>query len=170
MINEEQELSNRAKIWLSNEISNIPNFIEATKEGEDDAITKNVIVPPLCEIALFKYNAKQGNVSGYWDKFPLVIIVRPLNDHFYGFNLHYLDYETREKIISIIKRFKREGDTRSTFKYVYPFLDALVKMGKYNYAYKNYSYTRLESKFVVIKSNYYDLVSRLPIARLKENN
>lgn len=181
MNNDQLSIQRAAVQWLSNEIENIPNFVSASpskKEMSEDEqgdikkepLTKSDIdAPPLCEIALFKYNAIKGNTNGYWDKFPLVIIVRPFTDHFYGFNLHYLDRETRIKIISVIKRFKKPGSSRETFKFVYPFLDALVKLGIYNFSYKNYVYSGMESKFVVIQPKYYDLVADLPIAKLKEN-
>lgn len=188
-MNNDNKIQQIAIQWLSNEINNIPNFVsvdavkplkkknEEVKDADVDEssikrepITKSdITAPPLCEIALFKYNALRGNKNGYWDKFPLVIIVRPFNDHFYGFNLHYLDHDTRTKIISVIKRFKRNGNAKDTFKFIYPFLDALVKLGTYNFAYKNYSYSALESKFVIIQPKYYDLVTQLPIAKLKEN-
>ncbi len=71
--------------WLSNEIKQIPNFY---KKGEiQESITlNNRKAPPLCDLVLYKYNAAVGNTNGYWDKFPLVLIVRPLEDHFFGLN------------------------------------------------------------------------------------
>ena len=102
MINKNDKQKQEAIKWLSNEIENIPNYIsnnsKSTNKSNDldlniksDPMTKsNIVAPPLCEIALFKYNAISGNDTGYWDKFPLSIIVRPLPTHFFGFNLHYL--------------------------------------------------------------------------------
>lgn len=157
--------------WLSNEIKQIPNFY---KKGEiQESITlNNRKAPPLCDLVLYKYNAAVGNTNGYWDKFPLVLIVRPLEDHFFGFNLHYLDHDNRAKIMNTLTHLHTQtrGDKKQLFKRIYPFLDGLVKIGIYNFAYKNYLYNRLESKFIVINPKYYDLVSVLPIARFKGNN
>jgi hypothetical protein len=183
MINKNDKQKQEAIKWLSNEIENIPNYIsnnsKSTNKSNDldlniksDPMTKsNIVAPPLCEIALFKYNAISGNDTGYWDKFPLSIIVRPLPTHFFGFNLHYLNYDTRKKIIDILVKFKRNNiSPELQFKTVYPFLDGLVKIGKFNFAYKNYNYENMESKFIIIQPKYYNLVIELPIARFKENN
>ena len=99
MINKNDKQKQEAIKWLSNEIENIPNYIsnnsKSTNKSNDldlniksDPMTKsNIDAPPLCEIALFKYNAVSGNDTGYWDKFPLSIIVRPLPTHFFGFSV-----------------------------------------------------------------------------------
>lgn len=157
--------------WLSNEIKQIPNVFRKN-EIQESITLNNKKVPPLCEIVLYKYNAVVGNLNGYWDKFPMVLIVRPLEDHFFGFNLHYLDQETRENIIGTMMHIHTQtrGNKKELFKRMYPFLDGLVKIGIYNHAYKNYLYQRLESKFIIINPKYYDLVTALPIARFKGNN
>ena len=77
----------------------------------------------------------------------------------------------RKKIIDILVKFKRNNiSPELQFKTVYPFLDGLVKIGKFNFAYKNYNYENMESKFIIIQPKYYNLVIELPIARFKENN
>lgn len=159
-----------AMTWLSNEITRIPNF--KTRNELETSITVNgKKIPPLCEIALFKYSATFGNKNGYWDKYPIVLIVRPLPEHFFGFNLHYIEPEMRKKIIDVVTKIVGESNGSNTlkFKYLYPFLDAMVKSKQFNDAYKNYNYANLESKFVIINPDYYAMVSELPIATLKSN-
>lgn len=159
-----------ALLWLKNEIANIPNFISRDEINESITL-KGKKHPPLCQIVLFEYGASVGNKEGYWDKYPIVIIVRPLEDHFFGFNIHYLNDEIRKKIISVITVLnkKASGNVSSAFRMIYPFLDGLVKMKVFNSAYKNYNYSNLKSKFVIIHPDHYHLVSNLPIATLKEN-
>lgn len=168
MITEEQK-SKSAIQWLSNAIDDIPNI---TFSENDDVLTeKTTHKPPIAELVLFKYHAKVGNVNGYWDKFPIILMVRPFQDHCFGFNLHYLDKPVKNKILTTIARLQNNTHNKEQlFKAVYPFLDALVKIGIYNFAYKNYSYSNIISDFVVIKPEHYNFVADLPIARLKENN
>lgn len=163
--------------WLSNEINNIPNIIfesDIKEDGDVESveITKPKIhSPPIAELVLFRYQAKVGNVFGYWDKFPIILMVRPFADHCFGFNLHYLDIPVRTKILNTITRLHTHAyNKEQLFKAIYPFLDALVKIGIYNFAYKNYSYSNITSEFVVIKPEHYNFVANLPIARFKENN
>lgn len=111
-----------------------------------------------------------GNTNGYWDKFPLVLIVRPLETHFFGFNLHYIQPDDRKKIIDTVLHINERTTNRmESYRKIYPFLDALVKFGDYNHAYKNYNYNNLESKFIIINPKYYTIIKDLPIARFKEN-
>lgn len=171
--------------WLSNEIENIPNIVfrkpinqKKKKEGEELTEEEQQIItiqekrrnPPLAELVLFRYEAKFGNVFGYWDKFPIVLIVRPFEDHCFGFNLHYLDLKTREKILrTVINLHRKVPNKKTMYKAIYPFLDALVKIGYYNFAYKNYSYSNITSEFVIIKPEHYQMVANLPIARFQGN-
>lgn len=159
-----------AMTWLSNEISRIPNF-KSRKDITESITLKGQKAPPLCEMVLFKYDATHGNLNGYWDKYPIVLIVRPLPEHFFGFNLHYIEPVMRKKIIDTVYKIVSEsmGSRELKFKYLYPFLDGLVKIKHFNHAYKNYNYANLESKFVIINHEYYDLVANLPIATLKSN-
>lgn len=174
MIDEQidERRSRAAMQWLSNEIERIPNIVFQKDEEDTDILTeKKIQRPPIAELVLFRYQAKVGNVYGYWDKFPIILMVRPFPDHCFGFNLHYLDKDVRNKILNTIARLHMHAyNKEQLFKAVYPFLDALVKIGIYNFAYKNYSYSNITSEFVVIKPEYYKLVADLPIARLKENN
>lgn len=164
------EIEKSAVQWLSNEIKQIPNF--KTNNSSEVFTKKNNYSPPMCELVLFKYNAIYGNSFGYWDKFPIVLMVRPLEDHFFGFNLHYIEVEQRQKIIDLVYKLNSIsiGDKSSAVMRIYPFLNALVKTGLYNSAYKNYNYSNMESNFVIVHPDHYSLVSKLPIARLKENN
>lgn len=159
--------------WLSNEIENIPNIVFQKDADDTDVITEQEerFVPPLAELVLFRYEAKFGNKMGYWDKFPITLIVRPFEDHFFGFNLHYLDAVTRDKILrTVLNLHKKVTNKKTMYKAIYPFLDALVKIGYYNFAYKNYLYSNITSDFVIIKPEFYHMVSSLPIARFKGNN
>jgi hypothetical protein len=154
--------------WLSNEIENIPNF---TKQPGQPLAKKKPEVPPICEVVLFKYNATHGNSFGYWDKFPLVIMVRPFPDHFFGFNLHYLNMDIRTKILSTMNNLSKSsaGNKDMEFRKLYPFLSAIVKVGQFNFAYKNYSYNNFESEFLVIHKEHYHFISQLPIAKFEGN-
>lgn len=159
-----------AQAWLMNEVRRIPN-IALKKEIKDSITINGGIAPPMCKIVLFKYNAQMGNSFGYWDKYPLVIIVRPFEDHYFGFNLHYINREGRIKIIDTMNRIIQHGNNNRqyTFKLLYAFLDSLVKAGIAGQSYKNYKYQNMESKFVVIDPKYYGMVANLPLAQLKEN-
>ena len=159
-----------ARNWLMNEIKNIPN-IALKKEIKESITINGNSAPPICKIVLFKYNATVGNSFGYWDKYPLVIIVRPFEDHYFGFNLHYINKEGRVKIIKTMNNIIRHGNANPqyTLKILYGFLDSLVKAGIAGQAYKNYTYQNMESKFVIIDPKQYTMVANLPLAQLKEN-
>lgn len=155
--------------WLSNEIKQIPNFYKKNDITESFTLN-NKKVPPLCEIVLYKYSAIKGNLNGYWDEYPITLIVRPLETHFYGFNLHYLDHDIRKKIVDVLLGIRtRSTSPAMAFKRIYPFIDGLVKVGLYGHAYKNYLYNAMQSKFIIINPTHYNMISNLPIAKLKEN-
>lgn len=164
--------SRAAMQWLSNEIERIPNKVFVKDKEETEEITeKKKDTPPIAELVLFKYIAKVGNANGYWDKFPIILMVRPFMDHCFGFNLHYLNPEERTKLLTTINNLhQRSYSQDQLFKMIYPFLDALVKVGIYNFAYKNYLYSNIISDFVVIKPEFYKFVADLPIARFNGNN
>lgn len=164
------EKERKAMVWLRNEITHLPKF--KTMQDQHNIFTlENRKSPPICELVLIKYSATYGNDNGYYDKYPMILIVRPFPMHFFGFNIHYLPLEVRQKILhELVNIHNTQFSRQSLFKIIYPMLDALVKSGKFNYAYKNYSYKNILSKFVIINPLHYKTVLNLPIAVAVENN
>ena len=57
-------------------------------------------------IFLFDYNPLYAPKMDYYDKFPLVYVIKYLPDGFYGINLHYLPYKRRLLFINALKENK----------------------------------------------------------------
>lgn len=147
--------------WLKNHVKGLPTDNKYN-------LTRKLVYPPICQIVLFEYNAINGNVFGYWDKYPLVLVVRPLDGRLFGFNLHYLNKKDRLKIIKVISNINSKSSKKEIYD-IYNFLNNLVKSKLFNNCYKQYSYSNFISGFSVIKKEYYDLIANLPIGTLKEN-
>ena len=75
--------------WYRQQVSALGRLSSTNQVLKDTKIV-NRIVPG--EMYLFFYDPKFKNVLPYYDRMPLVLPFRVVNDGFYGINLHYLPY------------------------------------------------------------------------------
>ena len=68
----------------------------------DDRNTGVTGRPSIGRMYLFQYDAKYKNILPYWDRFPLVFPFDVFSDGFYGINIHYLNVESRIKLMTAL--------------------------------------------------------------------
>lgn len=72
-----------------------------SEEYQDENVLRNRVVPG--HLYFFEYEAKTKWLP-YYDKFPLVYVLRIVGDAFYGANLHYITPKKRIKVINKLKQ------------------------------------------------------------------
>lgn len=156
--------------WFKNEINNINDHRLIAKIGGSLSERKplHLSTPPVCEIIYYEYDPLHKNTKSlpFYDKYPLTLIASFAPNHFYGFNLHYLDFQMREKLVGAVYKIKSKGySSKQSFQLLYPLLKQLVDSNILNYAYKCYLFEQVVSKFVIVNPEYYKFVVHLPIQK-----
>jgi hypothetical protein len=74
---------------------------------------------------LFEYEAKMKYLP-YYDTFPLVYVIKANPDHFFGFNLHYLEPRKRMIAIEKLKQDKIDLPRSCLHKYILDHVDGFL--------------------------------------------
>lgn len=114
----------------------------------------------------FFYDAKLKKELPYWDKFPLVIPIEIYNDSFLGLNLHYLHPTYRtillDKLETILTNKKYDDTTKMKISYSYLKKASKILPKEAKPCIKKYLYTHVQSKFLPISAEDWEIVVFLP--------
>lgn len=160
---EKESLKSQSMGWLNLKV-------KALKENEQNlSIILNKYKRTFFPGGMFfyVYDAKTKENLPYWDKFPLILLLELRGDGFLGLNLHYLDYDTRLKVISnILKTTVRDKSN-----------DVLISNITYNtvknspiykdlkkYCVKKYLKSNIKSRILPVESHEWIFAAMLPVA------
>jgi hypothetical protein len=116
---------------------------------------------------MFGYDAKMKDVLPFYDKFPVVFPFSRDATSFTGINLHYLPFMYRAKLMDslyqIVTDQKFNEKTRLNLSY-----RLLASSSRYKYfepCVKKYLYSHVQTKFLQVPSNEWDIALFLPLER-----
>lgn len=103
----------------------------------------------------FAYFAKHDKKLPYWDRYPLIFVIKQYDDGFLGINLHYLS--PRYRAVLMDRLLDLASDTRYTNKtkllISYEILNAASQLSLFKPCVKRYLYSQLQSKVIKISSD-----------------
>lgn len=157
-----------ARTWFRKKGNNIKNATPERMFSEKDSATTTRILPGY--MYMFLYNAKWKDELPYWDKFPLIFPLEKYKDGFLGINLHYLDKRTRARLMDTLYEVLSNDkyDERTKLMINYQILKGLAKKGIIKAIIKRYLYSHVESRFIKIPANEWDIALFLPTARFQK--
>jgi len=105
---------------------------------------------PVGNMYMYFYDPKHKETLKYYDGFPLIIMLGPAPNGFYGLNLHYLPPVVRAKALDAILG---QGDTKKKVpaKYLAP-------------ARKHYLFKHVRSRFALVEEPEWEIATFLPMA------
>lgn len=116
---------------------------------------------------LFGYEAKHKDTLPFYDKFPLIFPFSSDKDSFTGLNLHYLPHILRARLMDALydltssKKYTEDTKLNITYK-------LLSSSAKYKYfepCVKKYLYSHMQTRFLLVPSNEWDIALFLPLER-----
>jgi hypothetical protein len=114
----------------------------------------------------FFYDPKTKDSMPYYDRFPLVIPIEMYKDGFLGLNLHYIHPKQRimllDKLSSVASNSNFDEKTKLRLSYAY--LSASSKAFEATPCIKRYLYNHIESRFLEIPADEWDIAALLPIS------
>jgi hypothetical protein len=101
----------------------------------------------------------------YYDRFPLVIPIEKYKDGFLGLNLHYI--HPKQRIILLDKlsatASNKSFDENTKLRISYAYLAAAAKAFEANPCIKRYLFSHVQSRFLEITANEWDIAVMLPV-------
>lgn len=148
--------------WFIENLKNIRNM--SRKSLMNDPILKERGKPLIGRMFMYFYDPKGKETLPYYDRFPLIIMVEPAPNGFYGLNLHYLPPRLRavffDRLMDFANNDKLNSNTR--LKLTYDLLNRTRKLRMFEPCFKRYLYSHIVSKIVEVPPTSWEVALFLP--------
>ena len=113
-------------------------------------------------VYMFYYDPKGKKELPYYDRFPLVVMVKKAKGGFYGLNLHYLPPILRARLFDALQDFKVGTDKTERLRITYGRLKGASKTRFFKPCFKHYLMNHVDSQIVQVPSSEWDYTLFLP--------
>lgn len=155
--------------WFRKKASNLRaiNRRELMKEDPLKRRSKQIVG----SMQMFFYDPKTKDTLPYYDTFPLVIVVGPAKEGFYGINLHYLPPTLRAKFLDALMEIAgSKVDENTKFDLTYRMLTKSSKLRYFKPCFKHYLSKHVKSDFAEVLAPEWEIATFLPTAQWKKTS
>lgn len=165
-----QRQTAESRAWLQNNVRRI--VYANTRPAQLKDVDRLAIKPLLGRMYMFLYDPKLKDELPYYDRFPLVFVIRHYKDGFLGLNLHYLSPRHRLKLFAALLDFLNNDryDARTRLRLTWRVLSNFSKSEYAKVCVKRYLYDHLKSKFVTVPPDEWEIAVLLPSEKFKTKN
>lgn len=153
--------TNAARDWLRSKVKELKPSPQRLMNDRERLRDSSIIG----KMYFYFYDPKTKDKMKYYDRFPLVIPIENYKDGFLGLNLHYI--HPRQRIILLDKlsatASNKSFDERTKLKISYAYLAAASKAFEATPCIKRYLFNHIESRFLEITANEWDIAVMLPV-------
>lgn len=150
----------KSRDWIRTKVQNLNN----TKRSlmSDRQRLKNDTV--IGKMYFYSYNPKTKDKLSYYDTFPLVVPIEMYNDGFLGLNLHYIHPKQRLLLLDKLSEYATNDkyDKTTKLRLSYDLLKSASKVYELQACIKRYLYSNIESRFLEITADEWDIAALLP--------
>lgn len=116
---------------------------------------------------MFGYDAKMKDVLPFYDRFPVVFPFSRDADSFTGINLHYLPHIYRAKLMDALYQIvtDQKFNEKTRLNLSYRVLQSSSKFKLFEPCVKKYLFSHVQTKFLQVPSNEWDIALFLPLER-----
>ena len=153
--------SKKARTWLQAKIGSL-NPTKQSLMADKNRLKNNAIIGRMY---FYFYDPKTKDKLPYYDKFPLVLPIEQYNDGFLGLNLHYIHPKQRVILLDklSVTASNREYNEKTKLRLNYQFLATASKAFEATPCIKRYLYSHIDSRFLEITANEWDIACLLPV-------
>ena len=153
--------TNASRDWLRSKVKELKPSPQRLMNDRERLRDSSIIG----KMYFYFYDPKTKDKMKYYDRFPLVIPIENYKDGFLGLNLHYI--HPRQRIILLDKlsatASNKSFDERTKLKISYAYLAAASKAFEATPCIKRYLFNHIESRFLEITANEWDIAVMLPV-------
>ena len=153
--------TNASRAWLRSKVKDL----KPTSSGlmrDRERLKNNSLIGKMY---FYFYDPKTKDTMPYYDRFPLVIPIERYNDGFLGLNLHYIHPKHRMILLDKLSDTMSNDtyDEKTKLKINYRYLAAASRIFEANPCIKRYLFTQIESRFLEITADEWDIAAMLPL-------
>ena len=121
---------------------------------------------------LFQYDPKHKETLPYYDRFPLIFPFEDQGDSFLAMNLHYLPHIYRARLMDNLYNLINNDKYNETTKIrtSYKMLNSVARYKYFKPCVKRYLHSHVQSKFLQIPANEWDIALFLPLERFAKKS
>ncbi len=153
--------TNAARDWLRSKVKELKPSPQRLMNDRQRLRDSSIIG----KMYFYFYDPKTKDKMKYYDRFPLVIPIENYKDGFLGLNLHYIT--PRQRIILLDKLSEtasnKSFDENTKLRISYAYLAAASKAFEATPCIKRYLFSQIESRFLEITANEWDIAVMLPV-------
>jgi len=165
-----------ARAWFMDEVKRLmanPWEVQHRKMSKYTRGQRAISMPEAVDIGkmfFYTYDPKTKEDLPYYDIFPLILMVKPLDDGWHGLNLHYLPPKQRQILISRLLENLSDVriDNNTRLKINYQLLKSASKYRLYKPCFKRYLVSHVRSSMRPIPMRHWAKAILLPVARFKK--
>ena len=153
--------TNASRAWLRAKVKDLKPTSSALMKDRDRLKNTSMIG----KMYFYFYDPKTKHSMPYYDRFPLVIPIEKYNDGFLGLNLHYIHPKHRMILLDKLSDTMSNDtyDEKTKLKINYRYLAAASRIFEANPCIKRYLFTQIESRFLEITADEWDIAAMLPV-------
>ena len=153
--------TNASRAWLRAKVKDLKPTSTALMRDRERLKTTSMIG----KMYFYFYDPKTKDSMPYYDRFPLVIPIEKYNDGFLGLNLHYIHPKHRMILLDKLSDTMSNDtyDEKTKLKINYRYLAAASRIFEANPCIKRYLFTQIESRFLEITADEWDIAAMLPV-------
>ena len=121
----------------------------------------------LGKMYFYSYNPKWKDKLPWYDTFPLVFPIKTYSNGFLGLNFHYLNPKERAILMDQLKSFASNKRFDESTKLLLTY-QTIKSMGRARPTIHRYIGSHVQSKFVLINSDEWEVALFLPVERFKK--
>jgi len=150
-----------SRAWLRAKVKDLKPTSSGLMRDKDRLKNKSMIG----RMYFYFYDPKTKDSMPYYDQFPLVIPIEKYNDGFLGLNLHYIHPKHRMVLLDKLSDTMSNDtyDEKTKLKINYRYLAAASKIFEANPCIKRYLFTQIQSRFLEITADEWDIAAMLPV-------
>ena len=155
-----QPRTRQARDWLLNKISKLKPSRQSLLSDRGRLVDDTLIG----HMYFYFYEAKTKDKLPYYDRFPLVLPIEQYQNGFLGLNLHYISPKQRIVLLDKLSEFATNSkyDKTTRLRLTYDSLRAAGKIYEQSACLKRYLYSNIESRFLKIEADEWDIAALLP--------
>ena len=153
--------TNASRAWLRAKVKDLKPTSTALMRDRERLKGTSMIG----KMYFYFYDPKTKDSMPYYDRFPLVIPIEKYNDGFLGLNLHYIHPKYRMILLDKLSDTMSNDtyDEKTKLKINYRYLAAASRIFEANPCIKRYLFTQIESRFLEITADEWDIAAMLPV-------
>lgn len=151
--------------WLMAKISELKPTRQSVL-NDKERLKSNTIIGRMY---FYYYDPKLKDDLPYYDRFPLVIPIERYPDGFLGLNLHYISPKQRIELLDALSEFATNSnyDETTRLRLSWSKLKTIGKAFKAKPCVKKYLFKHVDSRFLEINADEWDIAALLPFQNFK---